>query len=251
MAHSFIEAHRHEEQAFRSFVLSCHEPTTLPIDTYDSVRGLQHVIALARELADAGGEHGIRAIRIDSGDLAAQAHMARTTLDAQDCRDIRIVLSGSLDELVIDRLVSSQVPVDAFGVGTALDVSADAPALDMAYKLQEYAGKARRKRSPGKATWPGVKQVFRERAPSGEYLCDRVARHDEPATGEPLLIEVMRNGRRSRPSPELQAVRRHCSTEMRALPPRLRELSGDFVPYPVSISDALQAVAASLDAAPQ
>jgi len=136
-------------------------------------------------------------------------------------------------------------------VGTALDVSADAPALDMAYKLQEYAGKARRKRSPGKATWPGVKQVFRERAPSGEYLCDRVARHDEPATGEPLLIEVMRNGRRSRPSPELQAVRRHCSTEMRALPPRLRELSGDFVPYPVSISDALQAVAASLDAAPQ
>jgi nicotinate phosphoribosyltransferase len=251
MAHSFIEAHDREAQAFRDFVLSCREPTTLLIDTYDSARGLQHVIALARELAHGAGEHRIRAIRIDSGDLAAQAHMARTTLDAQDCRDIRIVLSGSLDELVIDRLVSSQVPVDAFGVGTALDVSADAPALDMAYKLQEYAGKARRKRSPGKATWPGVKQVFRERAPSGEYLCDRVARHDEPATGEPLLIEVMRNGRRSRPSPELQAVRRHCSTEMRALPPRLRELSGDFVPYPVSISDALQAVAASLDAAPQ
>jgi nicotinate phosphoribosyltransferase len=247
LAHSFIEAHDSEEQAFRSFVLSAAEPTTLLIDTYDSARGLQRVIALARELAQRRSGHGIGAIRIDSGDLAAQARTARVVLDAHDLRGIRIVLSGNLDEQVIERLMTSNVPVDAFGVGTALDVSADAPALDMAYKLQEYAGKPRRKRSPGKATWPGVKQVFRERAASGEYRCDRVARADEQPVGEPLLIEVMRDGRRSVPSPALRAVRAHSSSEMRALPPPLRELSAAVRPYPVSISDTLRAMAAGID----
>jgi nicotinate phosphoribosyltransferase len=249
LAHSFIEAHDREEQAFRSFVLSSPEPTTLLIDTYDSTRAVQRVIALARELAQRGSEHGIRAIRIDSGDLAAQARMARAAFDAHDCREIRIVLSGGLDEELIERLTREEVPVDAFGVGTALDVSADAPALDMAYKLQEYAGKPRRKRSPGKATWPGVKQVFRERTASGEYRCDRVARADEQVGGEALLIEMMRDGRRSVPSPALRAVREHCGREMAALPPRLRELGAADTPYPVTISDTLQAMAARLDAA--
>jgi len=247
LAHSFIEAHDHEEQAFRSFVLTSPEPTTLLIDTYDSARGLQRVIALARELAQSGSEHGVSAIRIDSGDLAAQARTARSALDAHDCRNIRVVLSGSLDEQIIEGLRSSNVPVDAFGVGTALDVSADAPALDMAYKLQEYAGKPRRKRSPGKATWPGVKQVFRERTAAGVYLCDRVARIDERPGGEPLLIEVMRDGRRSAPAPGLRALREHCRSEMRALPPQLRELGTAVTAYPVSISNTLQAVAAGID----
>jgi nicotinate phosphoribosyltransferase len=249
LAHSFIEAYDREEQAFRSFVLSSPEPTTLLIDTYDSTRAVQRVIALARELAQRGSEHGIRAIRIDSGDLAAQARMARAAFDAHDCREIRIVLSGGLDEELIERLTREEVPVDAFGVGTALDVSADAPALDMAYKLQEYAGKPRRKRSPGKATWPGVKQVFRERTASGEYRCDRVARADEQVAGEALLIEMMRDGRRSVPSPALRAVREHCGREMAALPLRLRELGAADTPYPVTISDTLQAMAARLDAA--
>ena len=248
LAHSFIEAHDSEAQAFRNFALSCPERTTLLIDTYDSARGLQRVIALAREFAAAGRQQGVRAVRIDSGDLAAQARRARSELDAHGCGDLRIVLSGSLDEHLIDELVASAVPVDAFGVGTALDVSADAPALDMAYKLQEYAGKPRRKRSPGKATWPGIKQVFRERTSAGEYLCDRVARHDEPQSGEALLIEVMRNGRRSLPSPSLSALRAHCARELRSLPPRLRELRAAVAPYAVSISETLKAMAESLDA---
>ena len=248
LAHSFIEAHDSEEQAFRHFVQSCREPTTLLIDTYDSARALRRVIALAREFRARGRSQGIRAVRIDSGDLAAQAHRARFELDSHGFQDIRIVLSGSLDEQIIDALVAGGVPVDGFGVGTALDVSADAPALDMAYKLQEYAGKPRRKRSPGKATWPGVKQVFRARAPAGEYRCDRIAQYDEPPSGEPLLIEVMRDGRRSFPSPALNALREYCGTELRALPPRLRALRGAVLPYEVSISDTLQAMAASLDA---
>ena len=228
LAHSFIEAHDSEEQAFRNFVLSCPERTTLLIDTYDSARGLQRVIALARELAAAGRQQGVRAVRIDSGDLAAQARRVRSELDAHGCGDIRIVLSGSLDEHLIDELMLHAVPVDAFGVGTA--------------------GKPRRKRSPGKATWPGIKQVFRERTAAGEYLCDRVARHDEPQSGEALLIEVMQQGRRSAPSPSMSALRAHCASELRALPPRLRELRAAAAPYAVSISETLRAMAESLDA---
>jgi nicotinate phosphoribosyltransferase len=247
LAHSFIEAHDDEEQAFRNFVLSSTAPTTLLVDTYDSARGMQRVLALARELAHSGAGQGVAAVRIDSGDLAAQARMARMALDAHDCRDVRIVLSGNLDEQVIARLVRDGVPVDAFGVGTSLAVSADAPALDMVYKLQQYAGKPRRKRSRGKATWPGIKQVFRERAGSGEYLRDRVALHDEPPPGEQLLIEVVRNGQRLAGSPALSAVREHCRAEVASLPPWLRLLDPGGPPYPVSVSETLQRMAMRLD----
>ena len=247
LAHSFIEAHDREEQAFRCFVLSSPEPTTLLIDTYDSARALQRVIALARELAERAPGRGIRAVRIDSGDLAAQARTTRAALDAQGLRDIRIVLSGNLDEQAIEGLLTGGAPADAFGVGTALTVSSDAPTLDMVYKLQEYDGRPRRKRSTGKATWPGVKQVFRERAASGEYLCDRIVRHDEQPPGEPLLIEVMRNGRRIVPAPSLSAIREHCSAELERLPPTLRLLGSGGGSYPVSLSDTLQGMAKSLD----
>jgi nicotinate phosphoribosyltransferase len=248
LAHSFIEAHDREAQAFRRFVLSSPGPTTLLIDTYDSARGLQRVIALARELAEKAQGQDVRAVRIDSGDLGAQARTVRAALDAHGFRDISIVLSGNLDEQAIEGLLTSGTPADAFGVGTALTVSADAPTLDMVYKLQEYDGKPRRKRSIGKATWPGVKQVFRERAASGEYLCDRVVRHDEQPPGEPLLIEVMRHGQRLFGSPPLSAIRGHCGTEMGRLPPTLRVLGGSGKPYPVSVSDSLQGMAIDVDA---
>ena len=248
LAHSFIEAHDSEEQAFRNFVLSSRAPTTLLIDTYDTARGLERAMALARELAQSGREQGVAAIRIDSGELAAQARSARAALDAHGCRNVRIVLSGNLDEQVIERLVADGVPADAFGVGTSLAVSVDAPALDMVYKLQEYAGKPRRKRSAGKGTWPGTKQLWRERAGSGEYLRDRVALQDEPLPGEPLLIEVMRNGERQRPALALSEIRAYCRTELHALPPAVRALAGAAGSYPVVISDALQSLARRLDA---
>jgi nicotinate phosphoribosyltransferase len=251
LAHSFIEAHDSEEQAFRNFVLSRAAPTTLLIDTYDSARGLQRAIALARELAQSGREQGVAAIRIDSGELATQARTARAALDAHGCGNVRIVLSGNLDEQAIAGLVADGVPADAFGVGTSLAVSVDAPALDMVYKLQEYAGKPRRKRSPGKVTWPGVKQLWRERAGSGEYLRDRIALTDERLPGEPLLIEVMRNGVRERPAPAVSELRAHCRAELHALPAAVRGLAGAAGSYPVVISDALQSLARRLDAHPQ
>jgi nicotinate phosphoribosyltransferase len=140
--------------------------------------------------------------------------------------------------------------MDAFGVGTSLDVSDDAPALDIAYKLQAYAGKPRRKRSPGKVTWPGAKQVFRERGSNGEMACDHIALDGEQDRGEPLLVEVMRAGRRVADRPGIEQIRERCSRELKALPLELRALSAtrESTLYPVRISAALQKLAATMDA---
>jgi nicotinate phosphoribosyltransferase len=253
LAHSFIEAYDRELDAFRDFVESRGEPTTLLIDTYDTQRAVQRLISLMRELRSAGGAgRGVRAVRIDSGDLAAQARAVRAALDEHGFPDIQIVLSGGLDEHRIDELVSDGVPADAFGVGTAVDASADAPVLDMVYKLQEYGGAPRRKSSPGKATWPGAKQVFRERTPDGQYLLDRIfCSAEPPPAGEPLLREVMHAGRRSAPLPRLSAAREHCRAELLALPAALRLLDEGPAPYEVSVSRPLQIMAARIDRAQQ
>jgi nicotinate phosphoribosyltransferase len=247
VAHSFIQAHDREEDAFRRFLMVTPGPATLLIDTYDTERGARRAVALAQTLKASADLHRIQAVRIDSGDLAGLTRSVRSTLDAHGCSDVRIVLSGSLDEYRIDELVRAAVPVDAFGVGTHLDVSADAPALDMAYKLESYAGRGRRKRSAGKATWPGAKQVMRERGAGGEPIGDHVVLEGEQAPGEPLLTEVMRNGRRIA-GPSLAAIRESCRGELQALPDPLRELSEPGADYPVHISAGLRSLAASLDA---
>ena len=247
LAHSFIEAHRSEEEAFRNFAATYPGAATLLIDTYDTERGAERAAALACALKKIARPHRIRAVRIDSGDLARECRTVRRILDSRDCQEIQIVVSGGLDEYAIEDLVKSTAPVDAFGVGTALDVAADAPALDMAYKLQEYAGAARRKRSPGKATWPGVKQVFRERGSQRQIVRDAVALADEAVPGEALLVEVMREGHTVAPAPPLGQIRAHCLQEVRALPVPLHDLRRCTGAVPVRISDALRALAAQLD----
>ena len=248
VAHSFIEAHDREDVAFRNFVMSQRGTTSLLIDTYDTERAARRVAQLARELAESGEPQRIGAVRIDSGNLADQARLVRAILDERGCRDIRIVLSGGLDEHAIQEYVRSGVPVDAFGVGTSLDVSADASALDMAYKLQAYAGSPRRKRSPGKATWPGLKQVFRRRGPRYEALGDEIVLEGEDAGGEPLLHQVMSRGRRLSPPVPLADIRENCLRELSSLPPNVRELSEGRPSYPVSISEGIRRLAAQVDA---
>jgi nicotinate phosphoribosyltransferase len=249
MAHSFIEGHDSEEDAFRNFVKIRPDGTTLLIDTYDSERAAHRVVALARELKQHGAGKTIGAVRIDSGDLAAQARAVRSILDAGDCRNIRIVFSGGLDEYEIERFVQAGVPVDAFGVGTSLDVSADAPALDMAYKLQEYADRPRRKRSPGKFTWPGAKQVFRERDSRGEAWVDRIGLRGEQLPGVALLRPVFSEGRPTAALPELNHIRDHCVRELQSLPPALRKLQPAPGGVSIEISEAVRELAARADAA--
>ncbi len=239
MAHSFIEAHDDETSAFRNFARVHPRGVTLLIDTYDTIRAAHKVVELCREgLA-------VEAVRLDSGDLGALAAQVRAILDAGGCGKVHILASGNLDEFEIERFVRQGAPIDAFGVGTRLDVSVDAPYLDCVYKLQEYAGQPRRKRSSGKATWPGRKQVFREYGEDGLVLRDTVALADESLPGRPLLQPVMRGGRRL-PAPLLESSREMARQEIASLPEVCRRIV-DPAPIEARLSPALRALADRVD----
>ncbi|ABB74210.1 nicotinate phosphoribosyltransferase [Nitrosospira multiformis ATCC 25196] len=248
VAHSYIQAHTDETAAFEHLV-RCHpKNSTLLIDTYDTEAAAIKVVALARKLAPEGIE--VSGVRLDSGDLGMHARRVRRILDEGRLEKTRIFASGNLNENRVHELISSGAPIDGFGVGTALDVSSDAPALDCAYKLQEYAGKARRKRSEGKATWPGRKQVYRKYDPNGQAMRDVIAlEKDDSHEGEPLIVPVMRNGRRIEGidgNGKLEAIRRRTVANYARLPEPLRSLETASA-YPVEISPSLQALAKQVD----
>jgi nicotinate phosphoribosyltransferase len=204
------------------------------------------VVDLARRLAPQGLRIG--GVRIDSGDLIAHAKAVRSVLDSGHCMDATIFASGNLDEHRIAQLLAAGAPVDGFGVGTALDTSSDVPALDAVYKIQCYAGVARRKRSEGKATWPGIKQVWRTSAADGTLARDRLRLIDETGAGQALLRPVMRGGRRVGDRPSLEQIRAHHAAQMCTLPRALCALE-TAAPYEVEVSDALRALAREIDAA--
>ena len=236
MAHSYIQAHDDEREAFRRFAAR-YPGTTLLVDTYDTLRGVERVISLARELGD---EFRFGAIRLDSGDLADLAARARAMLDAAGLRSVRIFASGNLDEDAIARLVERGAPIDSFGVGTEMAVSADAPSLDIVYKLVEYAGGDRVKQAPGKRVLPGRKQLSRVER-DGEAQRDVLAPAGEPVEGRPLLVDVMKGGRRLPESIEtLAAIRARAARELARLPARVRDLRPADPPYAVEISRALE-----------
>ena len=243
MAHSFVQAYDHEATAFEHFARTRPDALTLLIDTYDTERGAAVVAALAPHLAAEGIT--IAAVRLDSGDLARHAHAVRAILDAAGWPSIRIFASGGLDEHSLQHLADA--PIDGFGVGTSLTAASDAPALDCAYKLQEYAGRPRRKRSEGKATWPGRKQVFRRYHADGAMAGDVVALLDETVDGEPLLIPAMRHGRRVDGFPELADARARAARGLARLPGPLRRLQPASVP--VEISAGIRAMAEQVDRA--
>lgn len=243
MAHAFIQAHDDETEAFRNFARRRPQSVVLLIDTYDTEAAAAKVVALAPELAAEGIT--ISGVRLDSGDLAAHARAVRAILDAGGLKSVQIFASGNLDEYRIAALLAAGAPIDGFGVGTSLAISTDAPSLDCVYKMQAYAGRPRRKRSEGKATWPGVKQVFRRSDDGGQMIGDVVALADEPATGRPLLRPVMRQGRLVAPLASLADARGHARDERAALPRPLADFAA-APPYPVAISQRLQALAASM-----
>lgn len=240
MAHSFVQAWDSEEDAFRSFV-RLYPETVLLVDTYDTLRGVERVCALARETRNRGEDFRVRAIRLDSGDLTALAFQARRMLDDSGLKDVEIFASSSLDEDAIADIVGAGAPITGFGVGTNMGVSSDAPSLDIAYKLCAYAGKGRLKTSAGKPVLPGRKQVFRNEV-DGFPVGDTIARWGEDVPGEPLLEPVMRNGRRiaERPVP-LDQSREHARREIARLPEAIRALAPAPRPYPASVGEVLKA----------
>jgi nicotinate phosphoribosyltransferase len=244
MAHSFIEAFDDEETAFENFARSRPQGLTLLIDTYDTEAGAKKVVALAPRLKADG--IAIRNVRLDSGDLIALSRSVRRILDDGGLKEVNIFASGGLDEDSVAEIVQSGAPIDGFGVGTSLTTSSDVPALDCAYKLQEYAGIARRKRSLGKMTWPGRKQVWRHYGADGRIASDTLSVEDDRQDGEPLLQLVMRDGRRVAPSPPLADIRARTARELERLPEPLRKLEPG-VTCPVEIGDALTRLASDVD----
>ncbi len=235
MAHSFVQAHESELAAFRAFARSYPEAVLL-IDTYDTLEGARNVVRLAGEL---GSGFQIRGVRLDSGDLGTLSREVRRILDAAGLAEVKVFASGGLDEHEIDRLVSGGAPIDGFGVGTAMGVSADAPALDMAYKLVAYGGRGRIKLSPGKSLLPGRKQVFRiER--DGVAQQDLLGGFDEVAPGRPLLRPMMCRGQRTPEGQKsLEEARANAILEVARLPAPLRGLDAVALPYPVQPTSAL------------
>lgn len=237
MAHSFIQACDTEMDAFRAFT-RLYPDTVLLVDTYDTLEGVNKVIALAREL---GEDFQVQAVRLDSGDLADLAFKARALLDAAGLQTVDIFASGGLDEERITALVAKGAPINGFGVGSALGVSQDAPVLDIAYKLCAYAGHGRLKLSAGKPILPGRKQIFRvENEGSATY--DVIARNEENLPGRPLLQPVMRAGKRLPAGRrELSAIRQYAHDQLSRLPAPIRALPPAQPPYQVEVSQALQA----------
>jgi nicotinate phosphoribosyltransferase len=237
MAHSYIQAHDDEASAFRAFAARYPE-TTLLIDTYDVLAAVREVIALTERLGD---RFRVAAIRLDSGDLADLARKSRRMLDDSGMTHVRIFASGGLDEFSVESLVASGAPIDAFGVGTKLAVSDDAPSVDMVYKLVDYAGRPRMKRSSGKATYPGRKQVFRWQR-DGAMVGDVVGRYDEQLDGRPLLEPVVRGGiRLAAGRTSLDEARAHAQHSLAELPRDLRSLTPADIPYSVNVSQNLEA----------
>jgi len=221
MAHSYVEAFGSEERAF-----------TFLVDTYDTEQGIRAAIDVARRLRLPGPV----GVRLDSGDLASLAFLARRLLDDAGLPDARIFASGGLDEYAIAALVASGAPIGAYGVGTKMGVSADAPYLDSAYKLVAYGGRPVMKLSRGKATWPGAKQVHR--GPAGDVLALRD--EEGPPGHRQLLVPVVRGGRRLGPPEPLADAVRRCAASLARLPPAALALRRPK-PVPVTASRALTA----------
>ncbi|WP_169976977.1 nicotinate phosphoribosyltransferase [Tautonia rosea] len=229
MAHSWVQSFEDEHTAFEAFSRHFGAESTLLVDTYDTLEGVRRAASI---------EPPVAAVRLDSGDLLELSRGARAILDDHSRAETRIFASGDLDEGKIDQLVRAGAPIDAFGVGTELITSRDAPSLAMVYKIVAFAGEGRLKLSTDKVSIPLGKQVFRSRDGQGRFSGDCVTRFDESADGEPLLIPLLRGGELVQPLPGLDTIRSRCADQIASLPDALLSLDAQN-DYPVSFSRSL------------
>ena len=247
MAHSFVMAFEHEADSFRAYAGAFPESSTFLVDTYDPVVGLRNAVEVGREMAARGQR--LVGVRLDSGNLDELAKTARSMLDRAGLVETLVVVSGGLDECEVESLARAGAPIDGFGIGTKLGVSADAPYLDSAYKLVEYLSRPVLKLSADKQTLPGCKQVFRKTGEDGVYTGDVIARLEEGPPHErsfPLLEPVMADGRRTAASPSLVDLRSEFVRSVRHLPERYMRLRGPDT-YPVEISAGLNSLQAEVE----
>jgi nicotinate phosphoribosyltransferase len=245
MAHSYILSFSSEIQAFRAFARTFPDSTVLLIDTYDTIAGAKKAVTVGLEMA-ARGEN-LKGVRLDSGDMAALSIEVRRLLDDAGLKDVTIFASGGFDELKIGRTRDTGGCIDAYGIGTKMGVSADAPYFDIAYKLVHYAGRPVMKLSTGKVTYVAKKQVFRQYDDQAQMAGDCIGLREETIPqARPLLEPVVRQGRLARPHPTLPACREYFLSDLKRLPMKYQSLHQPAA-YPVGLSPALAALQAELE----
>ncbi len=230
MAHAWVQAFPTESEAFAAFSKTFPKASTLLVDTYDTLEGVRRAAAI---------DPPIQAIRLDSGDLEELSRGARRILDERNRQEVRIFASGDLDEFKIDKLVKAGAPIDAFGVGTELITSRDAPALAMVYKLVALEGEGKIKLSASKRSYPLGKQVHRIRDQKGRISFDLITEANEPAEGEPLLVPIVQGGKLVQTLPSLEDIRAHHRGQIEQLPDSLRGLEAR-PGYPMMYSSKLE-----------
>ncbi|MDZ7833209.1 MAG: nicotinate phosphoribosyltransferase [Desulfobacterales bacterium] len=241
MAHSFVTAFDTEIEAFRAFAETYPENSVLLIDTYDTIQGAENAVKIAGEMAQKGRK--LIGVRLDSGDMVDLSRRVRQILDNAGLKDVKIFASSGFDEHKIARVIEAGAKIDAFGVGTKLGVSADAPYFDIVYKMVHFRNRDIRKLSPGKVNLAGEKQVFRKTDQNGMYVEDIIGLKDEaaPAGCRPLLETVMEGGERTLPETSLEDIRNRVKTNLSKLNEPYTSLTGAQV-FPVKISERLRQV---------
>lgn len=240
MAHSYISSFEDEIEAFRAFARSFPQKTILLIDTYDTVAGARKAAIVGQEMAKEG--HKLLGVRLDSGDMTLLSQQVRNVLDEAGLRDVEIFASSGFDEYKIARTLKEDARIDAFGVGTKMGVSADAPYFDMAYKLVQYGERPIMKLSTGKVNLAGEKQVFRKTDHQGQFLEDIIGTRDETIEAAcPLLEPVMQDGKLLRKHPSLEEIRERFRKNFAALDEKYKTLDGAHL-YPVKLSARLSAL---------
>jgi nicotinate phosphoribosyltransferase len=234
-AHSWIMAFEDEKEAFARFLDIFPKNAVLLLDTYDVRSALETILAMGRKP---------RGVRLDSGDVAEASIWIRRRLDDAGWNDVDIFASGDLDEDRIAEMLARGARINAFGVGTALATSIDAPALSVIYKLVEVqtGGTVREaaKFSAAKVTYPGKKQIFRRSDANGKFAEDVIALEWEKVPGaEPLLELAMRAGRVVAPAVDLAAAQRRCLEQVARLPGAVRGLAKSSSAYAVRHSERL------------
>jgi nicotinate phosphoribosyltransferase len=244
MAHSYISSFGDELEAFRAYARSFPDKTILLIDTYDTVAGAQKAAVVGQELGEEG--HKLVGVRLDSGDMAQLSRQVRKILDDAGLDDTEVFASSSFDEYKIAKAITEGAMIDAFGVGTKMGVSSDAPYFDMVYKLVQYAGRPIMKLSTGKVNLPGEKQVFRKTDAQGRFSEDVIGTRDETIEDtRPLLEPVMKDGKLLGSHPSLDEIRDRFRKNFESLDDSYKVLEGT-PSYPLGLSPRLKELQDSL-----
>jgi len=239
MAHSFVMAFEKEMDAFSAYSKTFPHNTVLLIDTYDTLEGARNAARIAHEMKTRNAS--LMGVRLDSGDMVDLSVKVRNILDEAGLHDVKILVSSGFDEYGIADVLSKGAKIDGFGVGTKLGVSADAPFMDIVYKLARLNDRDVRKLSPGKVTLAGKKQVFRSTDSTGTYREDIIGcRNERIEESMPLLEKVMENGKIHGPYPSLQIIRDRFKHNFSCLPEKYKDLSQDTPRYPVKLSRQLE-----------